>query len=131
MSLSLARPMVTEPGCFAGATDRCERNFTNLVARFDTSPERAATTVISVGATASRGGAEPALTTVISAGGGVGGRRGTCTSVGCSYRGREAGGCRGGGDWGGLGPPRRPPPAGPGGCGRGWPGGGGVDHETV
>src|ERR1700757_4396411 len=87
MSLSLARPTVTEPACLAGATERCDRNFTNRVARFETSPDRAPTTVISVGATPCGGGAEPALTTVISAGGWAGGRR-ACTTVGCSYTGR-------------------------------------------
>ena len=138
MSLSPARPIVTEPASFAGAADRCDRNFTNLVARFDTSPDRAPTTVISVGATTCGGGAEPALTTVISVNGRVGGLRDTWTSVGWSSAGccgglREygAGGCRGAGGRADLGPPRREPPLWPGGCERGCAGGGGVDHEMV
>src|ERR1700744_5739452 len=109
MSLSLARPIVTEPAPLAGGAPPRERNFTNRVARLDTSPESALTEVISVGETASCGGAEPAFTTVVSAEGGLAGAgrgAGTCTSVGCSRTGRRwggTGGRLGGGGCGALG----------------------------
>src|ERR1700761_5245179 len=101
MSLSLARPIVTEPAPFSGGAPRCERNFTNRVARLETSPEPTLTAVISVAETASCADAEPALTTVASADGGLGGGAGTCTSVGCSRTGRRWGLCGLGGAAGG------------------------------
>ena len=78
MSLSLARPIVTVPAVAADPAGpavpdvRCERNFTNLVARFDTSPGLASMTVNSAGCGV-LGEADPALTTVSSSGGGLGG----------------------------------------------------------
>jgi hypothetical protein len=51
MSLSVARPIVTEPAGLAAGADRGDRSLTNLVAKLDTSGERASSTVTSVGGT--------------------------------------------------------------------------------
>src|SRR5246127_3440738 len=111
MSLSSARPMLTEPAIFGGGDARCDKNFTNLVARLDTSPDRAPTTVISAGATISGRGVRPALTTVMSADGGLGGGGGKCTSVGWARVGcRGAVAAQGGPPWPRLVAGRRPGP---------------------
>ncbi len=81
MSFSAARPIVMAPAVPAADDERGESNFTNRVARFDTSAVLASITVDSAGGVESgRGGApvslsacdvaaEPALTTVLWSGG--------------------------------------------------------------
>src|SRR5271156_587603 len=106
MSLSVARPIVTEPACLAAGADRGDRSLTNRVAKFDASPDPALSTVTSLGGTSSRDGVLPALTNVVSSSGGA-----ACTFVGCSDGGvcRKcgAGRPRDTGDGVGVAPPRR------------------------
>ena len=70
MSLSLARPIVTEPASLPLDADLCDMNFMNRVAKFDASADPALTTVVSLGGAESGDGAQAASTTVISLGGG-------------------------------------------------------------
>src|ERR1700690_1545735 len=84
MSLSDARPIVTQPAGVAAGADLCDSSLTNLVAKFDASPDCALSTVTSVGGTSGCDGAGPALTTVLSSSGGPAGGGAPCTLVGYS-----------------------------------------------
>ena len=104
MSLSVARPIVTEPAGLAAGADRGDSSLTNLVAKFAASPARTSSMVASVGGTWFSGGAGRALTTVVSSGGGPAGGGGFCTFVGysdgdCGRRTGGAGRIGGGGRW--------------------------------
>src|SRR5437588_12414123 len=96
MSLSAARPIVLAPAVPAAADMRGESNFTNLVARLETSAVLASITVDSAGGGESGRTAGSALT-VVTWSGGVrsGGLGGACR--GCDT------GCLGGGGPGGIG----------------------------
>src|SRR5271163_2160552 len=147
MSFSAARPIVTVPtvlGSPAVLGERCDKNLTILVARFDTSPPVGSTTVNSAES------AEPAesgragdpvlvLTTVSSSAGAA--RDGTHRGGGwaSALRGCETG-CRGGagfvGSWRGgggarLGPLRAGLPVWRSPCGGGGAGSAFTDQETV
>ena len=138
MSLSVARPIVTEPTGLAAGTDLGDRSLTNLVARFDASPDGVASVVTSVGGTSCVLGGGPALTTVIWSGGGPADGGAACTLVGYSD-GASGGVCRtcgagrpcGTGDGVGVAPLRREPASGPGGWAGGGPGGAVADHVMV
>ena len=129
MSLSEARPIVTEPAGLAAGADFGDSILTNRVAKFEASGARASSMVTSVGGTSCWVGTEPALTTVTSLGGGPTGGRPACTLVGYSDgdSGRRTGGAdRPCGTDGGTGwAPLRRGPAG------GATGADGVNHDTV
>ena len=109
MSLSAARPIVLAPAVPAAADMRGESNFTNLVAKFDTSAVLASITVDSAGGGASGRTAGSAWTTVSGSGGVArgGGPTGGMPDVwirggGGACRGCDTG-CLGGGALGGIG----------------------------
>src|SRR5271169_2119595 len=125
MSLSEARPIVTEPAGLAAGAGLGDSILTNRVAKFDASGARLSSLVTSVGGTSCCVCAARALTTVVSSGGGPAGGRPACTLVGYSDgdNGRRTGGAG------------RP-------CGTGWAplrrgsaggatGAAGVDHDIV
>ncbi len=104
MSLSLARPIVTVPAVLAGreADGRCDKNFTILVARFESSPAVAPTMVNSAGGIEAPGGTtEPVLVPArgVRCAGGSGPALTTVSSSGGIVRGGTRGG---GGIWGGA-----------------------------
>src|SRR5277367_3916994 len=104
MSLSVARPIVTEPAGLAAGADRGDRSLTNRVAKFDASPDPALSTVTSLGGTSSRDGV---------------------------LRKCGAGRPRDTGDGVGVAPPRRESAIWAGRWAGDGPGGAAVDHETV
>src|ERR1700734_411568 len=130
MSLSEARPIVTEPAGLSAGAALGDSILTNRVAKFDASGARLSSLVTSVGGTSCCVCAARALTTVVSSGGGPAGGRPACTLVGYSDgdNGRRTGGagrpCGGTGDGTGWAPLRR---AAPGGA----TGAAGVDHDIV
>src|ERR1700730_7955595 len=95
MSLSEARPIVTEPTGLAAGAALGDSILTNRVAKFDASGARLSSLVTSVGGTpCCVGTTDPAVTTVVSSGGGPAGGRPACTLVGYSDgdNGRRSGG---------------------------------------
>src|SRR5271168_2624088 len=129
MSLSEARPIVTEPTGLAAGAALGDSILTNRVAKFAASGARLSSLVTSVGGTSCCVGTERALTTVMSAGGGPTGGRPDCTLVGYSDGdiGRRTGGAgrtTDTGDGTGWAPLRR-------GSAGGATGAAGVDHDIV
>src|ERR1700677_117845 len=129
MSLSEARPIVTEPAGLASGAALGDSILTNRVAKFDASGARLSSLVTSVGGTSCCVCAAPALTTVVSSGGGPARDPPGCTLVGCSDgdSGRRTGGAGrpcGTGDGTGWAPLRR-------GSAGGATGAAGVDHDIV
>src|SRR3984885_1746779 len=94
MSLSEARPIVTEPAGLSAGAALGDSILTNRVAKFDASGARLSSLVTSVGGTSCCVCAARALTTVVSSGGGPAGGRPACTLVGYSDgdNGRRTGG---------------------------------------
>src|SRR5580704_10710753 len=84
MSLSEARPIVTEPAGLAAGSAFGDSILTNRVAKFDASGARLSSLVTSVGGTSRCVCAAGALTTVVCSGGGPAGGRPACTLVGYS-----------------------------------------------
>src|SRR6202012_375125 len=84
MSLSEARPIVTEPAGLAAGSAFGDSILTKRVAKLDASGARLSSLVTSVGGTSCCVCAARALTTVVSSGGGPAGGRPACTLVGYS-----------------------------------------------
>src|ERR1700744_4605236 len=108
MSLSEARPIVTEPAGLAAGSAFGDSILTKRVAKLDASGARLSSLVTSVGGTSCCVCAARALTTVVSTGGGPAGGRPACTLVGYSDGGNGRRDCGAGGAALAGGPPPLP-----------------------